>query len=62
MYIDIVVVGLRLLFTVGVRMARSGFMYVSIYLYTVAVGMVCGAFSCSCGGVGGLCCVVYGCK
>ena len=35
----------------GVRMARIGFMYVSIYLYAVAVGVACGAFSCSCGGV-----------
>lgn len=36
---------------VGVRMAHIGFMYVDIYLYTVAVGVDCGAFSCSCGGV-----------
>lgn len=35
----------------GVRMARIGFMYADIYLYTVAVGVACGAFSRSCGGV-----------
>ena len=35
----------------GVRMARISFMYVDIYLYAVAVGVDCGAFSCSCGGV-----------
>ena len=36
---------------VGVRMARIGFIYADIYLYTVAVGVDCGAFSRSCGGV-----------
>ena len=36
---------------VGVRMARIGFIYADIYLYTVAVGVDCGVFSCSCGGV-----------
>lgn len=42
----------------GVRMARVGFKCISIYLYTVAVGVACGAFSCSCGGLAcGWCCV-----
>ena len=36
---------------VGVRLARVSFMYIDIYLYTVAVGVVCGVFSRSCGGV-----------
>lgn len=40
-----------LLSAVGVRMARIGFIYADIYLYTVAVGAVCGAFSRSCGGL-----------
>ena len=35
-------------------------MYVDIYLYTDGVGVDCGAFSCSCGGAGGLRCCVYG--
>ena len=34
-------------------MARISFMYADIYLYTVAVGVDCGAFSRSCGGAGG---------
>ena len=44
---------------VGVRMARIGFMYTDIYLYTVAVGVACGAFSRSCGGVVRLWLAVY---
>ena len=40
-----------LLSAIGVKMARISFMYASIYLYTVAVGVDCGAFSCPCGGV-----------
>ena len=50
-----------LLSAVGVRMARISFMYADIYLYTVAVGVDCGAFSRSCGVlcVGWWC--VYGC-
>lgn len=50
-------VGLRLLSAVGVRMARIGFSAIDIYLYTDGVARDCGAFSCVCGGVGGLCCV-----
>ena len=34
-------------------------MYVNIYLYTDGVGVACSAFSCSCGGAGGLRCCVY---
>lgn len=42
---------------VGVRMARTGFQCVDIYLYTDGVARDCGAFSCSCGraGVGWRC-------
>ena len=47
--VGVACVGLRLLLAVGVRMARTGFMYVDIYLYTGGVGVDCGAFSCSCG-------------
>ena len=54
-------VGLHLLSAVGVRMARIGFSAIDIYLYTDGVARDCGAFSCLCGGVGGLCCYVYGC-
>ena len=42
---------LALLSTDGVRTARTGFMYVDIYLYTDGVSVACGAFSCSCGGL-----------
>lgn len=45
---------------VGVRMARTGFMYADIYLYTDGVARDCGAFSCLCGG-GSLRCCMYGC-
>lgn len=44
--------GSRLLFAIGVRMARTGFMYVDIYLYTDGVARDYGAFSCLCGGAG----------
>lgn len=53
-------VGLRLLSVVGVRMARTGFSAIDIYLYTDAVARDCGAFSCLCGRAGGLC-YMYGC-
>lgn len=59
--VDVACVGLRLLSAVGVRMARTGFSAIDIYLYTDDVTRDCGAFSCLCGGVGGLCCCVYGC-
>ena len=42
---------LALLSTDGVRTARTGYMYVDIYLYTDGVSVACGAFSCSCGGL-----------
>lgn len=29
----------------------GAYMYVNIYLYTVAVGVACGTFSCPCGGI-----------
>lgn len=58
--VGVACVGLRCCVLFGVRMARTGFMYVDIYLYTDGVGLDCGAFSCSCGGVGGLRCCVYG--
>lgn len=45
---------LRLLFAVGVRMARTGFSAIDIYLYTDDVARDCGAFSCLCGRAGGL--------
>lgn len=48
-------VGLRLLSAVGVRMARTGFSAIDIYLYTDSVARDCGAFSCPCGRAGGLC-------
>lgn len=50
-------VGWRVLLSAdGVRMRCIGLLYVDIYLYIVAVGVDCGAFSCSCGGV---CACVY---
>ena len=51
---------LRLLFAVGVRMARTGFSAIDIYLYTDDVARDCGAFSCLCGRAGDLC-YMYGC-
>ena len=45
---------------VGVRMARTGFSAIDIYLYTDDVARDCGAFSCLCGRAGDLC-YMYGC-
>ena len=52
-FVFVLVLWFVLLFcrSVGVRMARIGLIYADIYLYTVAVGVDCGAFSRSCGGV-----------
>ena len=44
-------VGLHLLSAVSVRMARTGFSAIDIYLYTDGVARDCGAFSCACVGV-----------
>ena len=53
-------VGWRVLLSAdSVRMRCIGFMYADIYLYTVAVGVDCGAFSCSCGDVVRLCIYVF---
>lgn len=41
-----------LLSAVGVRMARTGFKRIDIYLYTDVVARDCGAFSCLCGRAG----------
>ena len=55
-------VGLHLLSAVSVRMARTGFSAIDIYLYTDGVTRDCGAFSCACVGVLVVCVVcMYGC-
>ena len=49
--VDVVCVGLRCCLLFGVRMARTGFKCIDIYLYTDGVSLACGVFSCSCGGL-----------
>ena len=44
----------------GVRMARTVFSAIDIYLYIDGVARDCGAFSCSCGGLWLVVCM-YGC-